>query len=131
MLMLLSFLDELKKINKNKDVALTVQLTGNFIDQVHETQTNQVNDFETLTKMIIDFIILQLSTQMGNGKQMVPLSVLEDKWEELKVEFKSIKNKTPEVRDSWKQISVIISRYFIKRKLKTNFDLSVNVSSAA
>ena len=81
MLMLLSFLDELKKINKNKDVALTVQLTGNFIDQVHETQTNQVNDFETLTKMIIDFIILQLSTQMGNGKQMVPLSVLEDKWE--------------------------------------------------
>ena len=129
--MLLSFLDELKKINKNKDVALTVQLTGNFIDQVHETQTNQVNDFETLTKMIIDFIILQLSTQMGNGKQMVPLSVLEDKWEELKVEFKSIKNKTPEVRDSWKQISVIISRYFIKRKLKTNFDLSVNVSSAA
>ena len=68
---------------------------------------------------------------MGNGKQMVPLSVLEDKWEELKVEFKSIKNKTPEVRDSWKQISVIISRYFIKRKLKTNFDLSVNVSSAA
>ena len=68
MLMLLSFLDELKKINKNKDVALTVQLTGNFIDQVHETQTNQVNDFETLTKMIIDFIILsyQLKWAMAN-----------------------------------------------------------------
>ena len=40
---MLSFLDELNKINKNSDIALTIQLTGKLIEQFHETQSVEIN----------------------------------------------------------------------------------------
>ena len=54
---MLSFLDELNKINKNSDIALTIQLTGKLIEQFHETQSVEINRFKELTKRIVDFIV--------------------------------------------------------------------------
>lgn len=72
-------------------------------------------------------MVLHYSAQIGIGRDVVSSATLEDRWEELQTDYKLIPNKTHNVKDIWKKLSSLMSKYFVTKKMINADQLSFNI----
>ena len=91
------------------------------------TKINSKQKIEMFCKDITDFMVLHYGSQIGIGSVVVSPSAMEDRWKELQNDYKSIPNKTPNVKDIWKKLSSLMSKHFITKKMINADQVSFNI----
>ena len=93
------------------------------------TTTSSKQRIELFCKDIADFMVLHCGAQIGCGASVVSSDVMEDRWEELQDSFKAIPNKTHQVNDIWKNLSSLMSKHFVTKKMINAEQLAFNTQS--
>ncbi|MBL6723413.1 MAG: hypothetical protein ISQ13_05330 [Candidatus Margulisbacteria bacterium] len=88
------------------------------ISELHQ-MSSDLFEPQSFVLSMIDFSLLFSSFQLPKQHAVISLSELEDQWEEIKINFRLINNKTPELKDAWKSFSVMVSQYFASQHLLT------------
>jgi hypothetical protein len=88
---------------------------------------NSKQKIEMFCKDITDFMVLHYGSQIGIGNVVVCPTELEDRWEVLQRDYKSIPNKSHNVKDIWKKLSSLMSKHFIAKKMINADQVSFNI----
>ena len=99
-------------------ITMALNSSRDVMFELHQMSSDSFEP-QSFVLSMIDFSLLFSSFQLPKQHAVISLKELEDQWEEIKISFRLLSNKTPELKDAWKSFSVMVSQYFASKHLLT------------
>ena len=98
------------------DVTLALNASKIVMGELYKMGNRSINTRQMVLD-VMDFILLFTSAQLAKNQDMFSFNELLLNWEKLKSSFKQLQNKSPILKDGWKDLSIVVSCYFLRKNI--------------